>query len=217
MKKPATSLSLAVANIELVQTRITHSAELCERQWTVALDHFVRETSLVTLQCLILAQIYCIQKGDFDRLLHYKGLAIAIAHRLGLHLSQKRFALGVLTVETRKKVFWTLYTLDWYCLPPPAKLIWDSLTATASLLHFLVYPKPYVKMIFSASILWTLMTSTSPRKDFSPRYQASSPNSAALSHCFGAVAYSQKSSNRIIHVQHLTSSLCRPSPTWTTN
>jgi len=78
-----------------------------------ALDHFARETSLVTLQCLILAQIYCIQKGEPDKVLQYKGFAVAVSQRLGLHLSQKRFALGVLTVETRKKVFWSLYAVDW--------------------------------------------------------------------------------------------------------
>lgn len=66
------------------------------------------------LQCLILAQIYCLQRADYARLLKYKGLAISLSHRLGLHQSQKRFALGALTSETRKKLFWTLYTLDWY-------------------------------------------------------------------------------------------------------
>lgn len=78
-----------------------------------ALDHFSRETSLVALQCLILAQIYCVQKGDADKVLQYKGSAIAVSQRLGLNLSQKRFALGTLTVETRKKVFWSLYAVDW--------------------------------------------------------------------------------------------------------
>lgn len=47
------------------------------------------------------------------KLLRYKGSAVALAYRLGLNQSQKRFAFGALTRETRKKVFWTLYTLDW--------------------------------------------------------------------------------------------------------
>lgn len=72
------------------------------------------DNSLSVLQCLVLAQIYCLQKADYARLLKYKGLAISLSHRLGLHQSQKRFALGALTSETRKKVFWTLYSLDWY-------------------------------------------------------------------------------------------------------
>ncbi|KAK7719496.1 DNA-binding transcription factor cat8 [Botryosphaeria dothidea] len=86
--------------------------ESFELQWQAALESFVDDTSLATLQCLVLAQIFCLQKADFNRLLKYKGIAISLSHRLGLHQSQKRFALGVLTSETRKKVFWTQYTLD---------------------------------------------------------------------------------------------------------
>lgn len=69
--------------------------------------------SLATLQCLLLAQMSCLQNGDYARLLKYKGLATSLSQRLGLHQTQKRFALGTLTCETRKKLFWTLYTLDW--------------------------------------------------------------------------------------------------------
>ena len=48
--------------------------------------------------------------------MRYTGAAVTLAFRLGLHQSQKRFSLGALTRETRKKVFWSLYTLDWYVL-----------------------------------------------------------------------------------------------------
>jgi hypothetical protein len=72
------------------------------------------KSNLATLQCLVLAQIYCIAKGDHPKLLHYKGIAIGLSQRLGLHQGQKRFSLDILTLETRKKTFWTLYTLDWY-------------------------------------------------------------------------------------------------------
>lgn len=71
------------------------------------------DNSLATLQCFVLAQIYLLQKGDHARLLKYKGLAISLSQRLGLHQSQKRFALGALSSETRKRVFWSLYTIDW--------------------------------------------------------------------------------------------------------
>ncbi len=84
-----------------------------EKQWQAALDSIVSDHTLATLQCLTLAQIYCISKGDYNKLLRYKGIAIGLSHRLGLHQSQKRFSLGALTSETRRKVFWTLYTLDW--------------------------------------------------------------------------------------------------------
>lgn len=86
---------------------------LCEYQWRASLDAVLMENSLATLQCLILALIYCISKADYNRLQHYKGIAVGLSHRLGLHQSQKRFSFGALTIETRKKVFWTLYTIDW--------------------------------------------------------------------------------------------------------
>ncbi|KAL8669196.1 MAG: hypothetical protein Q9168_006208 [Polycauliona sp. 1 TL-2023] len=65
-----------------------------------------------TLQCLVLAQLNCIAKADYTALLQYKGMAANLSHRLGLHHSQKCFSLDTLTNETRKKVFWTLYTVD---------------------------------------------------------------------------------------------------------
>ena len=82
-------------------------------QWQGALESILSENTLATLQCLVLAQIYCICSADYKTLVRYTGVAVALAHRLGLHQSQKRFSLGALTRETRKKVFWTLYTVDW--------------------------------------------------------------------------------------------------------
>lgn len=85
-----------------------------ERQWQSAMDSILHDNSVATLQCLILAQIHCIAKADYGKLLHYKGVAVSLSHRLGLHQSQKRFSFGVLATETRKKLFWVVYTLDWY-------------------------------------------------------------------------------------------------------
>ncbi|GKT49010.1 transcriptional activator protein acu-15 [Colletotrichum spaethianum] len=84
----------------------------CEQQWHRAVDAVLMENTMVTLQCLELALLYCIVRADYKRLQHYKGIAVGLSHRLGLHQSQKRFSFGALTIETRKKVFWTLYTLD---------------------------------------------------------------------------------------------------------
>ncbi|KAH8671116.1 fungal-specific transcription factor domain-containing protein [Xylariales sp. PMI_506] len=84
----------------------------CEANWQKALDSILMENTMNTLQCLILALMYCSIRADYKRLIHYKGVAVALSHRLGLHQSQKRFSFGALTIETRKKVFWTLYTLD---------------------------------------------------------------------------------------------------------
>ncbi|KAH0565021.1 hypothetical protein GP486_001591 [Trichoglossum hirsutum] len=83
-----------------------------EHGWRSSLDSIVMDGSMETLQCLLLAQIACILKADYTKLLHYKSLAVGISQRLGLHQSQKRFSLGALTSETRKRVFWCLYTLD---------------------------------------------------------------------------------------------------------
>lgn len=93
-------------------TRSSADLESFENQWKSALDGIITENSMATLQALTLAQLFCIQQGDLTRLATYKGLSTSLSARLGLHQSQKRFALGTLTCETRKKVFWTLYTVD---------------------------------------------------------------------------------------------------------
>jgi len=85
----------------------------CEMQWQRSLDAVIMDNTMNTLQCLVLALIYCTIRADYKHLQHYKGIAVGLSHRLGLHQSQKRFSFGALTIETRKKVFWTLYTLDW--------------------------------------------------------------------------------------------------------
>ncbi|KAI0479570.1 fungal-specific transcription factor domain-containing protein [Xylaria cf. heliscus] len=84
----------------------------CEIQWQKALDAIMMDNTMHTLQCLVLALVYCTIRADYKRLQHYKAIAVGLSHRLGLHQSQKRFSFGALTIETRKKVFWTLYTLD---------------------------------------------------------------------------------------------------------
>ncbi|KAJ4306242.1 DNA-binding transcription factor cat8 [Collariella sp. IMI 366227] len=89
-----------------------HQIAACEQQWQRSLEAILMDNTMMTLQCLVLALIYCTIRADYKRLQHYKGIAIGLSHRLGLHQSQKRFSFGVLTIETRKKVFWTLYVLD---------------------------------------------------------------------------------------------------------
>ncbi|KAL2263458.1 hypothetical protein VTK26DRAFT_6665 [Humicola hyalothermophila] len=84
----------------------------CEQQWQRSLEAVLMDNTMMTLQCLLLALMYCTIRADYKRLQHYKGIAVGLSHRLGLHQSQKRFSFGVLTIETRKKVFWTLYALD---------------------------------------------------------------------------------------------------------
>lgn len=84
----------------------------CEKRWTEALEPMLLENTMSTLQCVTLALLYFTLTADYRRLQHYKSIAVGLSQRLGLHQSQKRFSFGALTLETRKKVFWTLYTLD---------------------------------------------------------------------------------------------------------
>lgn len=70
------------------------------------------DTSISAMQCLVLAQIYSLVKGDYQSLSRYRGLAIGMAQVLGLYQSQARFALDPLATETRKKVFWCQFILD---------------------------------------------------------------------------------------------------------
>ncbi|KUI52517.1 Transcriptional activator protein acu-15 [Cytospora mali] len=86
--------------------------DACEQQWQRSLEAVLMENTMNSLQCLVLALMYCTVRADYKRLQYYKGIAVGLSHRLGLHQSQKRFSFGALTTETRKKVFWTLYTLD---------------------------------------------------------------------------------------------------------
>lgn len=83
-----------------------------ETQWQSAVMNLIVDNDMETLQCLVLAQIFCLLRADYSHLLKYKGLAVGLAQRLGLHQSQKHFALDALTCETRKKTFWSLYTVD---------------------------------------------------------------------------------------------------------
>ncbi|KAH8147577.1 uncharacterized protein LAJ45_08404 [Morchella importuna] len=81
-------------------------------QWQQALDTILLDSTTETLQCLVLAQLYCISKGDYARLLQYKSLAVGIVLRLGLNQAQKKFSLGALGGEMRKRMFWCIYCLD---------------------------------------------------------------------------------------------------------
>ncbi len=76
-----------------------------ECQGLAALDSFISDNSLVTVQCLTLAALYFMMKSEWTTMLRYKGQAVVYAQRLGLDQSQKRFVLDSLTVEVRRRVF----------------------------------------------------------------------------------------------------------------
>ncbi|KAH7026104.1 fungal-specific transcription factor domain-containing protein [Microdochium trichocladiopsis] len=98
------ALSAGTTELELVAS--------CERKWQLAIDGIIMDNSMATLQCLVLALMNCQLQANHKRMQYYKGIAVGMSHRLGLHQGQKASSFGSLSVETRKKVFWTLYTLD---------------------------------------------------------------------------------------------------------
>ncbi|KAH8698544.1 fungal-specific transcription factor domain-containing protein [Talaromyces proteolyticus] len=105
------NLIFAIAAVSS-KSRPTQNPVLFERNWYPALESLASDVSISTMQCLVLAQMYCLAKGDYQSLSRYRGLAVGMAHMLGLHQSQARFALDPLATETRKKVFWCQYVLD---------------------------------------------------------------------------------------------------------
>lgn len=93
-------------------SRTKQDALPLQRQWQKNLSIVSSEISVSTLQSLVLAQIYFLIKADYANLARYKGVATGLCHQLGLHQSQRKYAHGALTRETRKRVFWCQYVLD---------------------------------------------------------------------------------------------------------
>jgi hypothetical protein len=111
-----------LAQLNLVFAIAAHSSDVpiqqdiesFTAQWQAAVEASLMDSTIPTVQCLLLAVIASLQSGEYGRVSKYKAFAVSLSQRLGLHQSQKRFDLGTLTIETRKRLFWTLYTLDWY-------------------------------------------------------------------------------------------------------
>ncbi|KAF3398571.1 hypothetical protein F1880_006338 [Penicillium rolfsii] len=93
-------------------SRTNQNPAFFEQKFTASLDSLTGETSIGGLQCFILAQLYCMTKGDYRTMLRYRALAIDICHQLELHQNQTDSEFNPLEAETRKKVFWSQYTLD---------------------------------------------------------------------------------------------------------
>lgn len=107
------SLGFSRQIVNLFQPRNSVEDQV-NNQWETALSSILLDSTTETLQCLVLAQLYCFSKGDYARLLQYKSLAVGIVLRLGLNQNQKKFALGALDGEMRKRMFWCVYCLDRY-------------------------------------------------------------------------------------------------------
>ncbi|CEO59379.1 hypothetical protein PMG11_04055 [Penicillium brasilianum] len=93
-------------------SRTNQDPAFFEQNWTASLDSFTNETSIASLQCFILAQLYCMTKGDYRSMLRYRAVAVDICHQLELHQNLAESAYNPLEAETRKKVFWCQYTVD---------------------------------------------------------------------------------------------------------
>ncbi|KAJ5091490.1 hypothetical protein NUU61_006360 [Penicillium alfredii] len=115
--------SLAMTQLNLVfgiaalssTSRTNQDPIFFEGNWATTLGSFSAETSVASLQCFVLAQIYCMTKSDYRSLLRYRALAVDICHQLGLHQNQENVTANPLERETRKKVFWCQYVLDRFC------------------------------------------------------------------------------------------------------
>lgn len=100
-----------------MQSRTNQDPTYFEENWSSLVESLSSDISVPTLQCLVLAQLYCMTKADHRSLLRYRSLGISVCQQLGLHQSQKSASSNVLAVETRKKVFWCQYVLDRYAIP----------------------------------------------------------------------------------------------------
>ncbi|KAL6235964.1 hypothetical protein BDW75DRAFT_126286 [Aspergillus navahoensis] len=108
------NLIFAVAALGAI-SRTNQDPTLFEENWSPILESLSADVSIPTLQCYVLAQMYCLTKGDYTSVLRYRGVAVAICHQLKLQKSQKAFSSNPLLAETRKRVFWCQYVLDRLC------------------------------------------------------------------------------------------------------
>ena len=93
--------------------------ESFDMHWRWCLDSILLNSSLETVQCLLLAQLYCFVASDYERLAQYKSLCVGAVLRLGLNRVQKEYANNALFNEMRKRVFWCVYCLDRYVFTTP--------------------------------------------------------------------------------------------------
>ncbi|KAL4779465.1 fungal-specific transcription factor domain-containing protein [Aspergillus varians] len=115
-KHEAAQLNLIFAVAALsAASRTNQDPTLFEENWSPILESLSSDISIPTLQCYVLAQMYCLTKGEYSSVLRYRGIAVGLCHQLKLQKSQARFSSNALLAETRKKVFWSQYVLDRLC------------------------------------------------------------------------------------------------------
>ncbi|RPB22703.1 hypothetical protein L211DRAFT_788167 [Terfezia boudieri ATCC MYA-4762] len=102
--------AIAARNSEVMHNKA--EVNLFDIHWRWFLDAILLESSLETVQCLVLAQLNCFVSSDYERLAQYKSLCVATVLRLGLNRAQKDFANNAVLTEVSKRVFWCVYCLD---------------------------------------------------------------------------------------------------------
>lgn len=100
------------SKLTATQSRTNQDPKLFENNWYTPLESLSGEMSVPAVQCMVLAQMYFLTKGDYQSLLRYRALSVGTIQSLGLDQSQQDFARDPLLHETRKKVFWCQYMLD---------------------------------------------------------------------------------------------------------
>ena len=96
----------------LSSTKVRQTSTPYEAQWRKALQSISSTASLATIQCHVLAQLYCLLKADYAQLTQHRAIAVAMCHQMWLHQAHQYKGLQMLDSETRKKVFWSQYVLD---------------------------------------------------------------------------------------------------------
>jgi Fungal specific transcription factor domain len=94
--------------------RVEHYTTSHESQWRKAMHSVSSTASISTLQCHVLAQLFYLLKADYIHGARHRAIAVSMCHQLGLHHSQKYYAMNCLDLETRKRVLWCQYALDKY-------------------------------------------------------------------------------------------------------
>lgn len=98
------ALIILVFSIAMLSHQTSESNNLpsYENEWVKALEPVASEVTIETLQCFILALLYCSIRSNHTGMLHYRSIAVGLAHRLGLCREQTELRFDYETLQTRR-------------------------------------------------------------------------------------------------------------------
>ena len=99
--------SLAASSNDLYQSLVLQF----ESHWMLALDAIIRDTSISTMQCVALAQLYCLARSH-DRLAYYRSLGVGMLARCISEQRRRGRPADAPTKAATNKIICTMYTLD---------------------------------------------------------------------------------------------------------